>query len=120
MKLLSQNLLSKLLEDTIKIQFLTKDLLCFAKICEQSLIYLVYYLNTVLYSPALLAIAVKESAKVGGKGTSLKGVDDLGNFCLQIYFRILYVLHCVCLSVHVRVYVLVCVHLCRLDRICLK
>jgi len=37
-----------------------------------------------LLSP--LAIAVKESAKVGGKSTSFKGVDDLGRFMVFIYF----------------------------------
>ena len=38
----------------------------------------------------ITAIAVKESAKVGGKGTSFKGVDDLGEF-MVLYVGFIFV-----------------------------
>lgn len=41
----------------------------------------------------LLAIAVKESAKVGGKTTSFKGVDDLG-------MAIIYIKHLDCSAIY--------------------
>ena len=37
---------------------------------------------------SILAIAVKESAKVGGKSTSFKGVDDLGKV-IPFFYKLL-------------------------------